>query len=196
CGAGADTKTQANDGANANDNTTINADFDRDTDKGAGHAGCVRLCAEQGGAARTNSAASAQSLIGFCVLGGVFAEGIDLAGDRLIGSIVVGVGLPQIGPVQDALRDYYTATLGAGFDYAYRYPGMNKVLQAAGRVIRTERDKGMVLLIDSRYQQRAYRDLFPPHWAHCRRVASAAETANALALFWGEEDTSGKESTT
>lgn len=82
------------------------------------------------------------TLVGFCVLGGIFAEGIDLAGDRLIGSIIVGVGLPQIGVEQNALRDYYEDTMGMGFEYAYQYPGMNKVLQAAGRVIRTEQTAG------------------------------------------------------
>ena len=89
------------------------------------------------------SADSTETLLGFCVLGGVFAEGIDLVGDRLIGSIIVGVGLPQVNAVQDALRGYYEEARGEGFDYAYRYPGMNKVLQAAGRVIRTGHDRGM-----------------------------------------------------
>lgn len=131
------------------------------------------------------SADSTDTLAGFCVLGGVFSEGIDLVGDRLIGSIIVGVGLPQVNPVQDAVRDYYTKTLGSGFSYAYQYPGMNKVLQAAGRVIRTERDKGMVLLIDSRYSLPDYRALFPPHWAHCRRVGTARDVAQALGAFWG-----------
>ncbi len=126
-----------------------------------------------------------ETLVGFCVLGGIFAEGINLAGERLIGSIIVGVGLPQISPLQDALRDYYEETLGAGFDYAYRFPGMNKVLQAAGRVIRTEHDRGMVLLIDSRYGQTAYRRLFPAHWAHLRRVRTAQEASEQLAAFWG-----------
>lgn len=131
-----------------------------------------------------------QTLLGMCVLGGVFAEGIDLAGNRLIGSIIVGVGLPQVNAVQDALRDYYQQHLGAGFDYAYRYPGMNKVLQAAGRVIRTGKDRGMVLLIDSRYGQYAYRQLFPAHWLHCRTVHSAEEAARELAAFWMQADAS------
>ncbi|MEG1925923.1 MAG: ATP-dependent DNA helicase [Ruthenibacterium sp.] len=126
----------------------------------------------------------ADTLVGFCVLGGVFAEGIDLSGDRLIGSIIVGVGLPQIGAEQNALRDYYAKTLGMGFQYAYQYPGMNKVLQAAGRVIRTETDKGMVLLIDSRYAYGEYKALFPPHWAHYKRVKNAQEIAENLLAFW------------
>ena len=136
---------------------------------------------------RQFSSGNTETLLGFCVLGGVFSEGIDLAGDRLIGSIIVGVGLPQIGPQQDALRDYYEATRGSGFDYAYRFPGMNKVLQAAGRVIRTPQDKGVVLLIDSRYGQYAYRQLFPPHWAHCRRVGSPREAEEILERFWQQE---------
>lgn len=125
-----------------------------------------------------------EPLLGFCVLGGIFAEGIDLVGDRLIGSIIVGVGLPQIGPEQDALRDYYEDTLGEGFAYAYQYPGMNKVLQAAGRVIRTERDKGIVLLIDSRYRAGRYRRLFPPHWSHLQSVESPAQLSLLLRDFW------------
>lgn len=122
----------------------------------------------------------------FCVLGGIFAEGVDLTGDRLVGTIIVGVGLPQVNPVQDALRDYYDNARGAGFDYAYRYPGMNKVLQAAGRVIRTEHDRGVALLIDTRYRQTGYRALFPPHWAHARSVKSAEEAGEVLRAFWRE----------
>ncbi len=133
------------------------------------------------------SADSTETLLGFCVLGGIFAEGIDLVGDRLIGSIIVGVGLPQVNAVQDALRGYYEEARGEGFDYAYRYPGMNKVLQAAGRVIRTGHDRGMVLLIDSRYKQWAYRQLFPAHWAHCQPVADAAQVSARLREFWAQD---------
>jgi len=114
--------------------------------------------------------------------------GIDLIGERLIGSVIVGVGLPQIGPEQDALRDYYEEQDGMGFAYAYQYPGMNKVLQAAGRVIRTETDRGIVLLIDSRYRQRSYQQLLPPHWAHAKRVENAAQLTSLLTDFWQTED--------
>ena len=105
-----------------------------------------------------------QPLLGLAVLGGVFAEGIDLPGERLLGVMVVGVGLPMVCLEQEALRRHYEEALGDGFAYAYRYPGMHKVLQAAGRVIRSETDRGVVLLIDHRYFQRDYLTLCPPHW--------------------------------
>lgn len=130
----------------------------------------------------------AAPLLGFAVLGGVFGEGVDLAGDRLIGVAVVGPGLPQVGPRQEQLREYFEATRGSGFDYAYRYPGMNKVLQAAGRVIRTPADKGVVLLIDDRFTQSDYRRLMPPHWAGLRTVDTPAQLSALLAEFWGGEE--------
>ena len=124
------------------------------------------------------------ALAGFCVLGGIFSEGVDLPGNRLIGCVIVGVGLPQIGPRQDALRSYYEETRGEGFAYAYQYPGMNKVLQAAGRVIRTEKDRGVILLIDTRYRRADYRMLFPPHWNNARSVRTKEELSSALDAFW------------
>ena len=99
-------------------------------------------------------------------MGGIFGEGVDLVGDRLIGCAIVGVGLPQVNPRQEMLRRYYEEQSGCGFDYAYRYPGMNKVLQAAGRVVRTPQDKGVVLLLDDRFAQPDTARLFPPHWQH------------------------------
>lgn len=126
---------------------------------------------------------SGKTLLGFCVLGGLFAEGVDLAGNRLIGTAVVGVGLPQIGPEQDSLRDYFDGQSKDGFEYAYQFPGMNKVLQAAGRVIRTEADRGVVLLIDSRFTTARYQALFPPHWGHWQR-ATAQSLPGQLAAFW------------
>ncbi|MEG2660123.1 MAG: ATP-dependent DNA helicase [Oscillospiraceae bacterium] len=125
-----------------------------------------------------------ETLVGFCVLGGIFSEGIDLVGDRLIGSIIVGVGLPQISTQQNALRDYYENTIGDGFAYAYQYPGFNKVLQAAGRVIRTATDKGIVLLIDSRYASERYKQLFPEHWRHCASIHHTDELKTLLDAFW------------
>lgn len=132
---------------------------------------------------------ASQTLLGFCVLGGIYSEGIDLTGSRLIGSAVVGVGLPKIGPEPDVIRDYFNEENGMGFAYAYQYPGMNKVLQAVGRVIRTEKDRGVVLLIDQRFTTKSYLQLFPPHWSHFQRVTTGglAEKINA---FWrGIENT-------
>ncbi len=108
--------------------------------------------------------ADREPLLGLAVLGGVFAEGIDLPGERLLGVMVVGVGLPMLCLEQETLRRRYQETLGDGFAYAYRYPGMHKVLQAAGRVIRSETDRGVVLLIDNRYFNRETLALCPPHW--------------------------------
>lgn len=105
-----------------------------------------------------------RTLIGFCVTGGIFGEGIDLKGERLIGALVVGTGLPQIDQEGELLREYYDEHLHDGFSYAYRYPGMNKVLQAAGRVIRTMDDRGVIVLLDERFLQRDYRGLFPREW--------------------------------
>ena len=125
-----------------------------------------------------------ETLLGFGVMGGIFGEGVDLAGDRLIGCAIVGVGLPQVNPRQEMLRRYYDALNGCGFDYAYRYPGMNKVLQAAGRVIRTPEDRGVVLLLDDRFTQSEYTRLFPPHWRHIESVQSNQELENKLRSFW------------
>ena len=124
-----------------------------------------------------------ETLVGFAVLGGVFGEGIDLVGDRLIGAIIVGVGLPQLCVERDLIRDYFQEQTGAGFDYAYTFPGMNRVLQAIGRVIRSETDRGVVLLIDARFAEQRYRCLFPAWWQPAR-ARNRAEIRNALARFW------------
>jgi len=108
--------------------------------------------------------------IGFCVLGGVFSEGIDLKDDRLIGVIVVGVGLPQICLERDIIRDYYDVKNQKGFEYSYMYPGMNKVMQAAGRLIRSETDRGVILLLDERFTRYDYQKLFPKEWFPYARV--------------------------
>ena len=126
----------------------------------------------------------ARTLLGFAVMGGIFGEGVDLAGDRLIGCAIVGVGLPQVNPRQEMLRRYYEAQAGCGFDYAYRYPGMNKVLQAAGRVVRTPQDRGVVLLLDDRFAQADTARLFPPHWQHIRYLPDTAALTAALDAFW------------
>ena len=124
-----------------------------------------------------------KTLIGFCVLGGVYSEGIDLTGEKLIGAAVIGVGLPQVGQEPNALRAYFDRINGAGFEFAYQYPGMNKVLQAAGRVIRSEQDAGAVLLIDDRFLAARYRALMPPHWNTLRQTSSG-QLSLQLREFW------------
>ncbi|MCR4792561.1 MAG: ATP-dependent DNA helicase [Lachnospiraceae bacterium] len=104
------------------------------------------------------------SLIGFCVMGGMFSEGIDLKGDSLIGAICVGPGIPGVDLEHDILKEFYDSTRGSGYEYAYMFPGMNKVLQAAGRVIRTEEDSGIVVLLDKRFLSPGYQKLFPREW--------------------------------
>jgi len=126
----------------------------------------------------------ATSLAGFAVMGGIFGEGIDLVGERLVGVVVVGVGLPQVGFERELIRDFFEQTRHAGFDYAYRYPGINRVLQAAGRVIRSETDRGVVLLIDARFRQPGYRRLLPEWW-HPTRVRTEAELTREMRRFWG-----------
>jgi Rad3-related DNA helicase len=125
----------------------------------------------------------------FCILGGVFSEGIDLTGERLIGTAIVGVGLPQLSEEQNLIRGYFDRQGGLGFEYAYMYPGMNKVLQAAGRVIRTDSDRGAVLLIDGRFTRRDYLALYPAHWSHYLRVAGPEDVAGHLRGFWNVSGT-------
>lgn len=123
-----------------------------------------------------------RALLGFCVLGGVFSEGIDLKHDSLIGAAIVGTGLPQVGQERELLKDYFDHQ-GHGFDYAYRFPGMNKVLQAAGRVIRTAEDVGVVLLLDERFLQSTYRALYPREWERIE-VVDRSNAAEKMAEFW------------
>lgn len=127
-----------------------------------------------------------ETLLGFCVLGGVFSEGIDLKSDRLIGTIIVGVGLPQICFERDIIRDYFQENKNCGYEYAYLYPGMNKVMQAAGRVIRSEQDRGVILLIDERYSNYQYRNLFPAEWFPHNRVI-VNTLGDYLERFWDEK---------
>lgn len=123
------------------------------------------------------------ALLSLCVLGGVFSEGVDLPGSFLIGAAIVGVGLPQLNDEQNRLRRYYDETLQDGFGFAYRYPGMHKVLQAAGRVIRSEKDQGVVLLLDARYREHAYAKLLPAHY-HVRFTANPDEIHARIKDFW------------
>ncbi len=127
-------------------------------------------------------------LLGLIVMGGVFGEGIDLPGERLSGVIIVGVGLPQICPERELLREYYQEALTDGFAHAYRYPGMNKVLQAVGRVIRTETDRGIALLIDDRFLHREYAGLMPPWWGGAEVVSGTEDIQSRAEMFWRREE--------
>lgn len=131
------------------------------------------------------SEANSKTLVGFAVLGGVFGEGVDLPGDRLIGAVIVGVGLPQVCREREIIRDFFAAR-GCGFEFAYMYPGMNKVLQAAGRVIRTETDQGVVVLIDERFSRQRYRRLFPPEWRGAVSVRDSHAAAEQTNKFWNK----------
>lgn len=124
--------------------------------------------------------------LGFAVLGGVFSEGIDLIHDRLIGAIIVGVGLPQVSFERDLIKNHYDNLGISGFDYAYTNPGKNKVMQAAGRVIRSELDKGVVLLIDQRFTYLKYKDMFKTEWSHYKIVRSSNDITSILNDFWNK----------
>jgi DNA excision repair protein ERCC-2 len=132
------------------------------------------------------AAGNDQTLLGFAVMGGIFGEGIDLVGERLIGAIIVGVGLPQLGLERDLIKAYFQSQYRQGFEYAYQYPGLNRVMQAAGRVIRTETDRGVIILIDERFTHSRYTRLFPQEWRHFQTVQSEAGVAQVLGRFWGE----------
>jgi len=126
--------------------------------------------------------------IAFCVMGGVFGEGIDLTGNRLTGVIIIGVGLPQVCPEQEIMRAYYDNLGKSGFTFAYTYPGINKVLQAAGRLIRTETDKGALLLIDSRFATPEYLRLLPEEWLPIPRTSEGFSLKDAVKEFWAQWD--------
>lgn len=133
------------------------------------------------------SAANTKPLVGCAVMGGIFGEGIDLVGDRLIGAVVIGVGLPQLGLERDLIKNYFNHVQGQGFQFAYQYPGLNRVMQAAGRVIRSEQDRGIIVLIDDRFTQARYRALFPREWRGFQVVGSQADLTAGLARFWKED---------
>jgi DNA excision repair protein ERCC-2 len=124
-----------------------------------------------------------QTLAGFAVMGGIFGEGIDLVGERLCGAVIVGVGLPGISLEKELIREYFAKRLNAGFEFAYMYPGINRVLQAAGRVIRSDEDRGVVLLIDQRFGTRRYKSLLPGEWKPIR-VHSSKQLCDHLGRFW------------
>lgn len=129
------------------------------------------------------AASRERSMIAFCVMGGIFGEGIDLKQEQLIGAMIIGTGLPQVGNEREILKQFYDRRCGLGFDYAYRYPGMNKVLQAAGRVIRTVSDVGVIELLDERFLRREYRALFPREWERCE-VCTVGNVSEKLREFW------------
>ncbi len=124
------------------------------------------------------------TLVGLAVMGGIFGEGIDLVGERLIGVVVVGVGIPQLGLENDLIKAYFDDHDGNGFAFAYQYPGFNRVHQATGRLIRTETDRGIIVLIDDRFTHARYRNLFPSHWRNVQIVKNASEMKDQLTRFW------------
>ena len=126
------------------------------------------------------------SFIGFCVMGGIFSEGIDLTDDKLIGAMIIGTGLPQVCREREILKYYFDTHGERGFDYAYLYPGMNKVLQSAGRVIRTDMDRGVILLLDDRFGDRRYRESFPREWDNIKSCNIKNITAQ-IQSFWSEK---------
>ena len=130
------------------------------------------------------SANNQEALVGLAVMGGIFGEGIDLVGERLIGVVVVGVGVPQLGLERDLIKAYFDRQAGNGFAYAYQYPGFNRVQQATGRVIRTETDRGIIVLIDERFSHARYRHLFPSHWRGVQVVQNSGELKDKLTQFW------------
>jgi DNA excision repair protein ERCC-2 len=131
-----------------------------------------------------------QDRLGFVILGGIFAEGIDYVGDALIGAIVVGVGLPQANSEQQLISADFESQHLNGFDYAYRFPGLIRVLQSAGRVIRSDTDKGVIVLLDRRFQQIDTIRHLPSHWQinHCQQLEGLQ---NSLNTFWDSTEATG-----
>lgn len=129
------------------------------------------------------------SFVGLCVLGGIFSEGIDLKAERLEGAVIVGTGIPMVCTEQEILKGYFDRQGLGGFDYAYQYPGMNKVMQAAGRVIRTASDRGIILLLDDRFLKPDYQELFPREWSEYG-VVTRKTVGGWLEQFWGGESAS------
>ena len=127
---------------------------------------------------------SDDTLVAFCVMGGIYSEGIDLAGDKLIGAIIIGAGMPTPTPEREAMREYYQQIYEAGHEYAYIYPGMNRVLQAAGRVIRRDEDRGVLLLIDDRLREQVYRKILPEHWHSLKYTGDIRSLSALFERFW------------
>lgn len=129
------------------------------------------------------------SMAALCVMGGIFSEGIDLKEERLIGAIIIGTGLPQVNTEQEILKEYFDERQGRGFDFAYQYPGMNKVMQAAGRVIRTAGDKGIIALLDERFLEEEAVALFPREWG-TYTVVNRFNVEQAVREFWERQEQS------
>ena len=123
--------------------------------------------------------------MGLCVLGGIFSEGIDLTEESLIGSIIVGTGLPQVCDERNVIKEYFDSKGRDGFDFAYKIPGMNKVLQAAGRVIRTDTDRGVIALLDDRFNTWQYKQFFPREWDDVY-FGNTNDIVNKIKEFWKE----------
>lgn len=132
--------------------------------------------------------ASDKTQIGFFVMGGVFGESIDLIGDQLSGVIIVGVGLPMIAPFNNVLKSHFDEEFSSGFDFAYTYPGINKVIQAVGRVIRSETDRGVAILLDDRFTTRRYLQLYPKEWSHLEVINDANDLEKKIDKFWRKKD--------
>ncbi len=128
-----------------------------------------------------------KTLVGLTVIGSLFNEGIDLIGDQLTGVIIIGTGLPGLSPEREILRQYYEQKMGMGYEYAFMWPGFNRVTQAVGRLIRTEDDYGLVLLIDDRYGQTEYRHLIPEEW-HTIHTKDKDEAIRLVREFWKNFD--------
>ncbi len=128
-----------------------------------------------------------QTLVGFCVMGGIFSEGIDLKNDSLIGAVIVGTGIPQVCLERELMKDFFDEKEENGYEYAYLFPGMNKVLQSAGRVIRTHEDRGVIALLDERFCYSTYRNLFPREWNNYK-VVDKNNIEDEISCFWAEQD--------
>lgn len=126
------------------------------------------------------------SFIAFAVLGGMFSEGIDLTGEKLSGAIIVGVGLPSICYERDLIKNYFDMKYNKGYEYSYMFPGFNKVMQASGRVIRTNEDVGVVVLIDERFGSYSYKSIFPSEWSHIKYVNNNEQFQHVISKFWDE----------
>jgi DNA excision repair protein ERCC-2 len=126
--------------------------------------------------------------VGLFVMGGIFSESIDLIGDRLSTVMVIGAGLPGLSPYNKILRSHFEAMGEPGFDFAFTYPGLNKVIQAVGRLIRTKDDRGIAVLVDDRFATRKYLRLYPKHWRHLQLVSSDEDLSDVFRSFWDGTD--------